>query len=140
MAQAEERHDPIRQSAHVDCPPEQAFRLFTERFGEWWPLDRSSTSGEDAETCVIEPWEGGRIFERTRSGEEREWGTVTAWEPPGRLEFSWHQRGGTEGVVEVEFSVEADGSRVTLVHTGWQLAGVETCFGGFVAAQMMVAA
>ncbi|HUJ51589.1 MAG TPA: SRPBCC domain-containing protein [Bryobacteraceae bacterium] len=137
MAQAPEKHTPIRQSVHVDCPLEDAFRLFTEKFGEWWPLTSYSSSGDDAESCAIEPWEGGRVLERTRSGEEREWGTVIDWDPPRRVEFTWH--GGREQTVEVEFSVVADGTRVTLTHRGWHLAGVENCFAGFVAKQMMMA-
>jgi uncharacterized protein YndB with AHSA1/START domain len=141
MAQAPEKHAPIRQSVHVDCPIEDAFRLFTERFGEWWPLASFSVSGEDAESCAIEPWAGGKVLERTRSGEEREWGTVIDWDPPRRLELTWHagQRSGHDQTVEVEFSVEADGTRVTLTHRGWHLAGVETCFAGFVAEQVMMA-
>jgi len=141
MAQAEEKHAPIRQSVHVDCPVEDAFRLFTERFGEWWPLASYSTAGEDAESCTIEPWEGGKVLERTRSGEEREWGTVLHWDPPRRVEFTWHP--GTsidrDQSVEVEFSVEADGTRVTLTHSGWHLAGIATCFAGFVSQQMLMA-
>jgi uncharacterized protein YndB with AHSA1/START domain len=136
MAEAEERHEPIRQSVRVDCPIEDAFRLFAEGFAEWWPLASYSIAGEDAESCVIEPWVGGRVFERTRSGEEREWGSVTAWDPPVRLEFSWH--GGQS--VEVDFQVEADGTRVTLIHTGWQQAGIlSLCFSEFVSSQMLVA-
>jgi len=129
MTKAEEKQAPIEQSVHVDCPVEDAFRLFTERFAEWWPLASHSTAGEEAESCAIEPWEGGRIFERTRSGEEHEWGTVLAWEPPSRVQFSWHPgRHSNPGeTVDVEFSVEADGTRVTLIHSGWHLAGVEAC-------------
>ncbi len=127
----EEMSDPIRQSVHVDCPLEDAFRLFTERFGDWWP-------GENPE---IEPWRGGKITENNPSGEERELGTVTAWEPPRRLEFTWHPGAGADraGTVEVEFSVEADGTRVTLIHHGWHLAGGSlVCFAGF-AQSMLVA-
>ena len=69
-------HAPIRQSVHVDCPPEDAFRLFTEGFGEWWPLASSSVGGDDPEYCAVEHWVGGKVFERTRSGEEHAWGTV----------------------------------------------------------------
>ena len=140
MAQAQEKHAPIRQSVHVDCPIEDAFRLFTERFGEWWPLASYSIS-EDAESCTIEPWAGGKVLERTRSGEEREWGTVIEWDPPRRLEFTWDagHRNGRDQTVEVEFTVEADGTRVTLTHRGWHLAGLATCFAGFVAEQMMLA-
>jgi hypothetical protein len=74
MAKAEQTHVPIQQSVRVECPIEDAFRLFTEGFAEWWPLASYSMTGEEAEECAIEPWAGGRVFERTRSGEEREWG------------------------------------------------------------------
>ena len=141
MAQGKEKRPPIRQSVHVDCPVEDAFRLFTERFSEWWPLASYSTAAEDAESCTMEPWAGGKVLERTRSGEEHEWGTVIDWDPPRRVEFTWHpgtlpDRGQT---VDVEFSVEADGTRVTLTHSGWHLAGIEACFAGFVSRQMMMA-
>src|SRR5579871_6625336 len=124
MGKGEEKHAPIRQSVHVDCPVEEAFRLFTEGIWEWWPLARYSESGEEAEHCAVEPWVGGRVFERTRSGEEREWGSVTVWDPPGRVEFTWQ---GKDQSVSVEFDVEADGTRVTLTHTGWQLSEAAVC-------------
>lgn len=129
MAKAEEKHVPIQQSVSVDCPIEDAFRLFAEQFAEWWPLASYSMTGEEAESCAIEPWVGGRVFERTRSGEEREWGLVIAWDPPVHLEFTWHPGapGDRSQTVDVEFQVEADGTRVTLIHTGWQLAGVQAC-------------
>ena len=130
MAEAKEKHEPVRQSVHVDCPIEDAFRIFTEEFAEWFPV------GDD---CTIEPWMGGRVFERTRSGEERDLGAVTLWNPPKRLEFTWHR----ESSVEVEFRVVADGTQVTLTHRGWESAGVEICalrhFHNYVAAQMLVA-
>jgi uncharacterized protein YndB with AHSA1/START domain len=115
-------------------------------------------TGEEAESCAIEPWVGGRVFERTRSGEEREWGSVIAWDPPVHLEFTWHPGapGDRSQTVDVEFQVEADGTLVTLIHTGWQLAGVQACapqadctaqwsailrlyFSEFVSEQMLVA-
>lgn len=143
MAKAEEKHAPVRQSVHVDCPIEDAFRLFTEGFSEWWPL--ASYSLADSEKCEIEPWEGGRVFERGLSGEEHEWGAVTVWDPPHRVEFTWNPgvQPDHAQTVDVQFSVEADGTRVTLTHGGWHLAGVETClsrFAAFASGQTMVAA
>jgi hypothetical protein len=76
MSKPKGQHEPIRQSVHVDCPVEDAFRLFTEGFADWWPLALYSITGDEAETCVIEPWAGGRVLERNRSGEEHEWGSV----------------------------------------------------------------
>ena len=158
MPETEGKHAPIRESVRVDCPIEEAFQLFTERFDEWWPLASHSVAGAEAESCAIEPWAGGRIFERTRSGEEREWGCVTAWDPPHRVAFTWHPaaRADRDQVVDVEFRVEADGTRVTLTHCGWHQTGAQACaqqahytaqwsnilrlcFAEFVCARMLVA-
>jgi hypothetical protein len=144
MGKEKETFLPVRQSVHVDCPIEDAFRLFTEAFAEWWPLESCSVSGDDAESCAIEPRVGGKVFERTRSGEQREWGSVTVWDPPDRLALTWHpatRRDGSQ-TVTVDFQVEADGTRVTLTHFGWQWAGVVTaasCFACFVSEQVPVA-
>ncbi len=126
---AKEENRPIQQSVHIDCPIEDAFRLFTERFADWWPLAAHSATGGESETCEIEPWAGGRVFERTRSGQECEWGSVLVWDPPGRVEFTWNPAspGDRNQTVEVEFVVEADGTRVTLTHRGWESTRVETC-------------
>jgi len=129
METKNEKPAPIQQSVHVDCPVEDAFQIFTERFAEWWPLALYSVSGQEAESCDIEPWTGGRVLERTRSGEEHDWGSVTLWDPPRRLEFTWHPDLPDDGeqTVAVEFGAEADGTRVTVTHYGWQTAGVATC-------------
>jgi uncharacterized protein YndB with AHSA1/START domain len=141
MPEAKRKQAPIRKSVRVDCPIEDAFRLFVEGFAEWWPLASYSTAGEDAETCGIEPWVDGRVFERTRSGEERDWGSVLAWDPPRRVEFTWHAGAPANAnqTVEIEFCAEADGTRVTLIHRGWDSAGVETCFCQYASALMLAA-
>jgi uncharacterized protein YndB with AHSA1/START domain len=124
--------DPIQQSVHVDCPLDDAFRLFTEGFGKWWPLAPTSRSGSDAQTCEMEPGVDGRILERSPSGVEREWGVVTEWNPPGKLEFTWNPGGPKDDrqAVSVEFQKEEGGTRVTLTHRGWHLAGVAVCVAG----------
>lgn len=130
MAEAEKKPEPIRQSVHVDCPIEEAFRLFTESFGEWWPADLHSLSGDEAPSCEMEPWRGGKIIERAPSGEERECGEVSTWEPPERLVFTLAP--GRQSV-DVRFRVEADGTRVTLIHTGWEAPGTPVCAARFAA-------
>lgn len=140
MGKEKETPAPIRQSVHVDCPIEDAFRLFTESFAEWWPLP----SSDEAERIDIEPWRGGKVLERTPSGKEREWGTVTIWDPPDQVEFTWHPDSPdhNDQTVTVDFCVEADGTRVALTHYGWQWADMATCasrFARFVAEQMLVA-
>jgi len=130
MPEKAKKAEPIRQSVRVDCPIEDAFHLFIEEFGEWWPLAEYSVSGNDAESCVIEPWVGGRIFERSRTGEEHEWGWVRDWDPPSRLSLTWNPGGGTDDAsqtVDIQFEVQADGTRVTVTHTGWEAPGVAVC-------------
>ena len=147
MPKQERETLPIRQSVVVDCPIEDAFELFTVRFAEWWPLASHSISGEEAESCAIEPWVGGRVYERTRSDDEHDWGSVIAWDPPERVSFTWHPGAGWSGeqTVDVEFRVEADGTRVTLTHRAWQGAAIEACalqaecFSKFASEQMLVA-
>ncbi len=141
MKNKSENAEPIQQSIHVDCPLEDAFRLFTEGFGKWWPLSPGSGPGGSAETCEIEPWVGGRVLERSGSGVEREWGWVTAWDPPGNLEFTWNPGGPKDErqTVSVEFQKEADGTKVTLTHRGWQFAGVAVCASGTATSSIKIA-
>ena len=88
---------------------------------------------------------GGKVFERTRSGQELDWGSVGAWEQPRRLEFTW-QPGTTPDVnqtMTVDFRPERDGTRVTLTRRGWHCAPLAACssrFAQFVSEQMLVAA
>jgi uncharacterized protein YndB with AHSA1/START domain len=74
---------------------------------------------------VFEERVGGRIYERSRSGEESTWGTVTLWEPPHRVAFTWHPGRDPEkpGAIEVSFHPDGAGSRLELLHTGWESFG-----------------
>jgi hypothetical protein len=101
-------------------------------------------TGEDAESCEIEPWTGGRVFERTKSGEELDWGFVVDWDPPEHIRLNWcsEDSGDRRMTVDVEFSVEADGTRVTVIHSGWEAAKVPACmacFAAFVCEQSLIA-
>jgi len=79
---------------------EDAFRLFTESFADWWP-------GEESEQ------------------EPMRQGAVTIWDPPRQIGFVW--RRGAGETVDLEFHAEGAGTRVTVTHTGWQHAGVPVC-------------
>ncbi|MBI4261184.1 MAG: SRPBCC domain-containing protein [Actinobacteria bacterium] len=119
--------DPVRQSVTVARPPEVVFRVFTERLGEWWPLDTYSISVDEGgggapEAAFVEPREGGRIYERTADGAELEWGRVLVWDPPHRLVMSWRPNltANPHTEIEVTFTPEGDGTRVDLEHRGWE--------------------
>jgi uncharacterized protein YndB with AHSA1/START domain len=116
---------PVRSSVTVRASRERAFRVFTERIGEWWPIAEHSIAS-DAMTAAMECRAGGRIVERHPDGREANWGTILVWEPPERLVFSWNpsyeQRPETE--VEVNFTEVGDGrTRVDLEHRGWERLG-----------------
>jgi uncharacterized protein YndB with AHSA1/START domain len=117
--------DPLRYSFRVECPPEDAFRLWTAQAGVWWPMTTHSVSGQDGARLVIEPHSGGRIFERLPDGREFEWGKVAVFDPPGLLVCEW-LIGDTPTELEVRFEGETDGATlVELEHRGWERFGDE---------------
>ncbi len=107
-------------SFDVACPVEQAFRVWTQDIGRWWPRDHS-VSGSP-ERIVMETGVGGRIFERTVGGDEYEWGRVTVWKPPTELGYTWHlARPPAEATeVVVRFVPAESGTRVEIEHRGWE--------------------
>ena len=115
----------VRKSIVVPLSQTDAFRLYTEGIATWWPLKTHSLAKERAATVVLEARVGGRVYERTAEGEERDWGTVVVCESPTRLVHTWHLGRGeaTAQEVEVRFAPEGEGTRVDLVHTGWERYG-----------------
>ena len=118
--------EPLRLSFEVDCAPDHAFMTWTERIATWWPADHTVT-GEAHLQVVVEGRVGGRIYERTTSGLEHEWGEVVAWEPPDRLVYLWHLRRDRADATEVEirFRPVGDATRVEIEHRGWERLGAD---------------
>jgi uncharacterized protein YndB with AHSA1/START domain len=118
--------EPLRLAFDVDCPPERAFMVWTERIAAWWPADHTA-SGEPNLQVVLEGHIGGRIYERTSGGAEHDWGEVTAWDPPHRFAYLWHLRRDRTDATEVEIRFVPDGAatRVEIEHRGWERLGAE---------------
>jgi uncharacterized protein YndB with AHSA1/START domain len=119
--------DPLRVSCDVACSPRHAFATWTERFGSWWPRGHT-VSGEDGARVELEPRVGGRIYERTEDGTEIDWGEITAWDPPHRLAYLWHIRRDRGDATDVEIAfvpLEAERTRIDIVHTGWERLGAD---------------
>jgi Activator of Hsp90 ATPase homolog 1-like protein len=117
--------EPLRMSFEVGCPAEHAFDVWTNKISRWWPADHS-VSGEAGLQVVLEGRPGGRIFERTVTGVEFEWGEVTVWEPPTRLTYLWHLRQDRADATEVEITFVDQGNsttRVEIEHRGWERLG-----------------
>ena len=110
---------PIRREILVAADPQTAFEVFTARIARWWPLAELSVYGADASVA----FEGGQIVERGPDGATALWGTVTRWEPPGALAFSWHPGHGPEraSYVSITFAAADDRTLVTVEHTGWEV-------------------
>ncbi|WP_428924946.1 SRPBCC domain-containing protein [Marinibacterium sp. SX1] len=116
---------PIEKSLSVPLDPDAAFTLFTARMASWWPLDSFSMTaqiqGEPAADVTVEPHEGGKIYETLPDGSTAEWATITDWTPGARLAFDWYvgRDPGEATRVAVTFLPEGNGTRVELVHDGF---------------------
>lgn len=115
----------VRKAITVEAAQEHAFAVFTEQMGSWWPLETKTIGSAKAQTAMVEPYAGGRWFERGVDGTECDWGRVIAYEPPGRLVLNWQisadWRYDPTINTEVEVRFIADGearTRVELEHRG----------------------
>ena len=117
----------VTKSITVKAPVDRAFRVFTEEIGKWWPLAEGfAYAGDRWQDMFLEGREGGRVFERSRDGEDFHIGTVKVFDPPWRLVFTWGEAteewdAPTE--VEVRFVEEGDATRVDLEHRGFERIG-----------------
>ena len=109
---------PIRREVLVDADPAAAFDVFTTGIGRWWPVAEHSVHGGGGTVAFA----GGQIVEQSAAGQRTVWGTVTRWEPPAAVAFTWHP-GRTperESHVEVTFAKAGAQTLVTLIHSGWE--------------------
>ena len=106
----------VRREILVDATPDVAFRVFTQRIGSWWPLATHSVYGAGGTVS----FEDSDIVERSASGEASVWGTVTTWEPPSLLSFTWHPGASDDrsSQVTVRFVAAGTQTKVTLLHEG----------------------
>lgn len=121
---------PIVKDITVPLDPDRAFRLFTEEMADWWPLDTHSLSandGQPARTVTVPPREGAQVTETKPDGTTAPWGRVTAYVPGARFAMTWHvgRPEAQASHVEVTFTTVADGTRVTLIHSGWDALGTD---------------
>ena len=121
----------VRHQIVVEAPVERAFRVFTEQFGSFKPREHNLLAVPIAET-VFEPRVGGHVYDRGVDGSECHWARVLAYEPPGRVVFSWdispQWRVETDHAktseVEVRFIAEAPKrTRVELEHRNLERHG-----------------
>src|ERR687892_1057777 len=90
----------------VEAPIEQAFTVFTEGIGTWFPPEYNLLPVPIAER-VFEPRVGGRLYDRGVDGSECHWARVLAFEPPARVVFSWD--------ISPQWQIETDPARTSEV-------------------------
>jgi DNA-binding transcriptional ArsR family regulator/uncharacterized protein YndB with AHSA1/START domain len=78
----------VTKSVVVEVPRVQAFAFFI-RQEAWWPVATHHLAEPPGERVTLEPFVGGRWFERGHDGRECDWGTVLIWEPPRRIVVTW---------------------------------------------------
>ena len=114
----------VRRQVTVDEPIDRAFELFVERFGDFKPPEHNLL-GAPITATTFEPRVGGHIVDRAADGSECRWARVLAYEPPGRVVFSWdisprwqlESDEANASEVEVRFTAESPTrTRVDLEH------------------------
>ena len=111
---------PVRQSTLVRSSRQHTFEVFVRTIGTWWPVDPFSAGRDRVRDVTFEERAGGRVYETWQDGTEIEWGTLLAWEPPGRFVMTWSV---TLVATEVELTFAELGpalTRVTATHRGWE--------------------
>jgi uncharacterized protein YndB with AHSA1/START domain len=118
---------PVVKEVMVPVSAADAFQRFTDEIHLWWPMRTHSIGRDDCRHVVLESGVGGKLYEVSGMGDKgpEVWGTVTRWDPPHSLSLSWHpgRTSSTAQEVEVEFEEVNGGTRVRLVHRGWEALG-----------------
>ena len=80
----------VRATVEVALPRDEAFRVFTAEAGDWYVVDRHTVADHRRTVDIrFEPRVGGRFVDvyDAATGEGREMGRITVWDPPHRLVF-----------------------------------------------------
>jgi DNA-binding transcriptional ArsR family regulator len=122
----------VAKTVRVNAPLAVAFEVFAGQ--RWWPVDTHHLAEPAGAEVVLEPFQGGRWYERGADGTETDWGTVLAWQPPYRLLLTWQvsprwtyeEDPGRGSEIEVTFTPEGpDVTRVDLTHRHLERYGAD---------------
>ena len=119
--------EPLINTIEVPCGQAEAFRVFVNEMGSWWPLHKRSMSlkavGKPAKSLQVDPRLGGKIVEIGPEGAEYHWGTIKAIVPNESVAMDVHMGMPPEqaSLVEVTFvPLAANRTRVTLTQSNWE--------------------
>ena len=115
----------VLKSVVVPLPLVEAFALFIQQ-DRWWPIASHHIAEPHGETAVLEPFLGGRWYERCADGREQDWGRVLVWRPPHQIVLSWYVGSdwtfepdlAKSSEIDIRFLAEApDRTRLEYAHT-----------------------
>src|SRR5918993_1923005 len=102
----------VVQEVTVPADVQRAFEVYLHGYSDW-ELTEHHLADTEPEAIVLEPFAGGRWYERHADGTECEWGSVLEVDPPHRLVLAWHV-----GIVGDRWGYDPEhGSRVTVTFT-----------------------
>jgi DNA-binding transcriptional ArsR family regulator/uncharacterized protein YndB with AHSA1/START domain len=91
----------------VPLPLVEAFALFVQQ-DIWWPVGTHHMADPPGDTVVLEPFQGGRWYERLADGRQQEFGRVLVWRPPHQVVLSW--------LMGSDWTPEPDPARASEIH------------------------
>ncbi|YAL84630.1 SRPBCC domain-containing protein [Dermacoccaceae bacterium W4C1] len=117
--------DDVTLSYDLPCSPAQAFLVYVDRIGQWWPAQYSDSPAQ-FRAVQIEPVVGGAVVAHYAT-QATAWGTVLRIEPGRLLEHTFSLGHGLArpSLVTAEFSEHDIGCRFTFTHGGWGSGNVE---------------
>lgn len=95
------------------------FNVYTEHMSDWWPWRGKyrytfAPEGVEPDRLIMESGVGGRLYERFEDGTVHQIGSVTVWNPPHEVAYTWEVEEWDEpSIVTVRFLDE--GGRTTVV-------------------------
>lgn len=115
----------VRRTVSVSWNPDAAFRHFTDEFATWWPRASHSIGGKRVARISFDCRVGGQIVEELTDGRRFLWGTITAFDRPNLVAFTWHPSMEPDQAqdVELRFTSVGSGTLVELISTGWERLG-----------------
>lgn len=124
---------PVRKSIVVQATPAKAFEVFTAGIDRWWPKTHC-IGAAPLKQSGIEPFVGGRWYNKCEDGSEVVIGHVRTWQPAECFIVTWEINAAWKPDVRAELASEVEvrfiadgtgGTRIELEHRNFERMGQE---------------